>query len=278
MPPAVTAVPATITGHTSTNLPEPALSLSARAARGTGRLREYAKLALRSALHKRNLDLVRDPYPRRVATALGWLGIDTVLDIGANIGQYGSALRAGGFTGRIISCEPLPDAFAHLARRSGSDERWTALNTAAGDAPGTLEINVSANSYSSSLLPMTNAHTDAAPGSEFVRTETVPVTTVADIVREQAIDPARTLLKIDTQGYEAPVLDGAGPLVGRLAAISLELSFVPLYAGQQLFDDLVDRLRAADYVLYAIEGGFGDRRTGRMLQCDGLFVRADRVS
>jgi hypothetical protein len=103
------------------------------------------------------------------------------------------------------------------------------------------------------------------------------VTTVAELARELIFDPDRTLLKIDTQGYEAPVLDGAGPLVGTLAAISLELSFVPLYAGQQLFDDLVARLRDAGYVLYAIEGGFGDRRTGRMLQCDGLFVRADRV-
>jgi FkbM family methyltransferase len=275
MPPAVTAVPATITGHTSTNLPEPALSLSARAARGTGRLREYAKLALRSALHKRNLDLVRDPYPRRVATALGWLGIDTVLDIGANIGQYGSALRAGGFTGRIISCEPLPDAFAHLARRSGSDERWTALNTAAGDAPGTLEINVSANSYSSSLLPMTAAHLDAAPGSQFIGTEKAMVTTVADIVAEQRVDPARTLLKVDTQGYEGPVLDGAGAVLDRLAAVQLELSFVPLYDGQQLYDELVGRLGAAGFQLYALDPGFGDPRTGRMLQCDGLFVRAE---
>ena len=93
-----------------------------------------------------------------------------------------------------------------------------------------------------------------------------------------ALDPDRTLLKVDTQGFEAQVLDGAGPLLGRLAAISLELSFVPLYEGQQLFDDLVTRLRDAGYVLYALEAGFGDRRTGRMLQCDGLFVRAERVA
>lgn len=241
------------------------------------RPREYAKLALRNVLYRRHLDLVADPYPARIAATIAHLDVTTVLDVGANIGQYASALRASGYRGAIVSCEPLSDAFAHLARRASRDDRWDVVRTAVGAEPGTAEINVSANSFSSSLLTMTEAHTSAAPGSETVATESVPLTTVADLVTARGIDPDRTLLKIDTQGYEAQVLDGAGPLVGKIAAISLELSFVALYAGQQLFDDLVARLRAAGYLLYALEAGFGDRRTGRMLQCDGLFVRADRV-
>src|SRR6185437_13227556 len=128
-----------------------------------GRLRESAKMTLRSGLHRRNLDLVRNPFPVRVATALRWLGIDTVLDVGANVGQYGSALRSSGFDGRIVSCEPLPDAHAALSRRCASDPMWTALPTAVGAEPGTVSINVSANSYSSSVLPMLAAHLDAAP-------------------------------------------------------------------------------------------------------------------
>jgi FkbM family methyltransferase len=239
------------------------------------RPREYAKLALRRVLHRRHLDLVSDPYPARIAATLAHFGVTTVLDVGANIGQYATALRSSGYRGAIVSCEPLSDAFAHLQRRAAHDPRWEPLNTAVGATPGTAEINVSANSYSSSLLAMTAAHTTAAPGSETVSTETVPVITVAELAADRGLDPAQTLLKIDTQGFEAPVLDGAGPLLGQLAAISLELSFVPLYEGQQLFDDLVARLRGAGYLLYALEAGFGDRRTGRMLQCDGLFVRAD---
>lgn len=241
------------------------------------RPREYAKLALRRLLYRRRLDLVADPYPVRVAATLGHVGATTVLDVGANIGQYASALRASGYRGAIVSCEPLSDAFAHLQRRAAPDPDWTVRRTAVGSEVGAADINVSANSFSSSLLEMTDAHTGAAPGSETVAAENVPLTTVAELAGELGLDPDKTLLKIDTQGYEAQVLDGAGPLVGKLAAISVELSFVPLYAGQQLFDELVTRLRAAGYVLYAIEGGFGDRRTGRMLQCDGLFVRADLV-
>ena len=236
--------------------------------------REYAKLAVRSVLYRRRLDLVADPYPVRIATAMSWLALDTVLDVGANIGQFGSALRAGGYRGRIISCEPLHDAFGQLTRRSARDRNWTVRRVAVGAAPGELEINVAGNSFSSSLLPMMRAHAEAAPGSDFVGTQPVLVTTVADLVREFDVDPARTLLKIDTQGYEGPVLDGAGDLVGELAGVALELSFVPLYEGQQLFDDLVGRLTGRGYAWYGMEPGFAHPRTGRMLQCDALFVRS----
>lgn len=243
----------------------------------SGRAREYAKVALRSSLHRHNLDLVRNPFAARMATALRWLDADTVLDVGANIGQYGSALRASGFSGRLISCEPLPDAFGHLSRRTAGDPNWTALHTAVGAEPGSSTINVSANSFSSSMLPMTDAHRNAAPGSEFVSSVSVPVTTVREILETHRVDPERALLKIDTQGYESRVLDGAGELLQRFAAVQLELSFVPLYAGQQLFDQLVARLADEGFGVFCLDAGFADPRTGRMLQCDGVFVRTERM-
>ncbi|MFL6156050.1 MAG: FkbM family methyltransferase [Marmoricola sp.] len=241
----------------------------------SGRLAERAKVAFRSALHKRNLDLVRNPFPVQVATALKSLELGTALDIGANIGQYGQALRSSGFGGRIISCEPLSDAYPFLARRAANDPGWTTLNTAVGTEPGEIEINVSANSYSSSILPMTDAHSLAAPGSEYVRAEKVAMTTIAEILAGQKVDPTRTLLKIDTQGYEGQVLDGAGDALPTFAAVQLELSMVPLYDGAPLFEDLVTRMQAAGFGIFALDGGFSDPRTGRMLQCDGFFVRDD---
>lgn len=237
--------------------------------------REQLKVAVRSSLHKRNLDLVKDPFPRRIAASLAFFDIDTVIDVGANVGQYGASLRASGYRGRIVSLEPLSDAYLRLAKRAANDPQWTAAHTAVGAERGTLEINVSANSYSSSVLPMTSAHTGAAPGSEYVGAEKVPVTTLAALVEHHGIDPASTWLKIDTQGYEAQVLDGAGPLVGSFAAVQLELSFVPLYDGQALFDELVARLAAAGLMMFGLDAGFSDPRTGRTLQCDGVFVRAD---
>lgn len=236
---------------------------------------EYAKLGLRSALFRHDLDLIRGPFPRRVARSLSWLDVDTVLDVGANIGQYASALRHSGYRGRIVSFEPLSDAYAHLRARASRDAHWSVENTAVGAASASMSINVSANSYSSSALLVTANHLNAAPDSKVIRVEEVPVTTVIELCDRHAAKPARTLLKVDTQGYEAAVLDGAGGLLRQFAAIQLELSVVPLYTGQQLSDELTNRLEAAGFTLFGLEPGIADPVTGRLLQYDGFFVRAD---
>ena len=236
------------------------------------RLRERAKLVVRGVLQRADLDVSRGTYTNRLARTLEARGIDCVLDIGANVGQFATLTRRSGFGGRIISCEPLTGAFGQLSGRAAGDDQWVPLHTAVGRSAGETTINVSANSFSSSVLDMTDAHLISAPGSGYISSETVPMTTVRDLVAEHSVDPAHTLLKIDTQGYEEEVLAGAGDLVGEFAAIQLELSFVELYAGQQLFDDLYARMRGLGYRLQIIESGFSDA-TGRMLQCDGLFVR-----
>jgi FkbM family methyltransferase len=251
------------------------LSTRAKANQTVGRLNEYAITAVRNALHKRNLDIVRNPYWVTLVRTLGWLDIDTILDVGANIGQYGSGIQASGFRGRIVSCEPLPDAFAQLEHRVARSPMWTALNSAVGAENGTVEVNVSANSYSSSVLPVTNASVDAAPKSRVVSSVMAPLTTVQQLVATQRIRPERTLLKVDTQGYEASVLDGAGDVLKEFAAIQLELSLVTLYEGQALFYELDERLRNTGFELFSMEPGFCDPATGRMLQCDGLYVRTD---
>jgi FkbM family methyltransferase len=237
-----------------------------------GRANEYAITALRNVLHKRNLDIVRNPYWVTLVRTLGWLDLDTILDVGANIGQFGSGIRASGFQGRIVSCEPLSDAFTQLEHRAGRTPMWTALNTAVGATTGTIEINVSANSYSSSVLTVTDTCLSAAPKSRVVRSASTPITTVQQVVEAHNITPARTLLKIDTQGYEAAVLDGAGDTLSQFAAVQLELSLVELYEGQALFNELDARLRDSGFVLFSLEPGFSDPTTGRMLQCDGFYV------
>ena len=146
------------------------------------------------------------------------------------------------------------------------------LHTAVGRESGTTTINVSANSFSSSVLDMTDAHLNGAPGSGYISSETIGLTTVRDLVREHSVVPERTLLKIDTQGFEGEVLAGAGDLIDEFGAVQLELSFVELYAGQQLFDSLYQLMRSHGLRFHIIEPGFSDA-DGRMLQCDGLFVR-----
>lgn len=239
-----------------------------------GNAAERAKLGLRLSLHRAGVSIGRDPYVNRVARLLEHRGITTVLDVGANVGQYARMIRGAGFAGDILSFEPLSDAYRHLRRRSRRDGRWRAFNLAVGAEPGPSTIHVSDNSYSSSLLTMTDRHLDAAPGSEIVGQEEVEVTTVAQVVTDHQIDPSRTLLKVDTQGFERAVIAGAGPLIDDFAAVQLELSFVELYEGQELFDEGVETMRKHGLDLWIMEPGISDAN-GRLLQCDGLFARKE---
>jgi len=240
------------------------------------RLRESAKLGLRTRLSRNGLAIGRDPFSNRLARSLDHAGIDSVLDIGANVGQYAKLLRAAGFEGRIVSLEPLSGAYAVLERRASGDPLWLTLNKGAGSEECLALINVSENSFSSSLLDVTETHLGIAPHSRVVGTEKVHLTTVEQLLVDENIDAATCLLKVDTQGYESEVFAGAGDRLREFAAIQVELSLVELYRGQKLYDELVAELRELGFVLWAFETGIADQH-GRLLQVDGVFLRHDLI-
>ncbi|WP_285507005.1 FkbM family methyltransferase [Actinokineospora sp. NBRC 105648] len=229
-------------------------------------------LAKRAAL-RCGVEISRNPFSRRLAVLCERLDVRAVLDVGANSGQYATFLRQSGFRGEIVSCEPVGDAYAKLERAAALDPGWHAERLALGERPGEVEVNVAGNSYSSSVLPMLASHLDAAPESGYVRVERAEMSTVDDVLARRGLRPEHTLLKIDVQGYEWEVLAGATAVLPRLAAVQAELSLTPLYAGQRLIGDITDLLSRHGLVLWAIEPGFCDPATGRMLQCDGVFVR-----
>jgi FkbM family methyltransferase len=224
-------------------------------------------------VHRAGFDVTRETFKRRFVRSLQAHGVDTALDIGANTGQFGAALRRAGFAGRIVSLEPLQSAFDELSLHAAADPGWTVQRSAVGRTIGTLTMNIAANSVSSSPLPILDRHTDAAPGSTYVGTEDVAATTVDELVAAHAITPESTLLKIDVQGYEQAVLDGAQATLSRFAAVRTEMSLVPLYGGQVLMPELISYLGARGFALWMFEPGFVEPATGRLLQADGVFFR-----
>ena len=232
---------------------------------------------LRLLVNRAGYDVTRENFKHRFVFALREQAITSVLDIGANTGQFARALRRAKFDGDIVSVEPLSAAFDELREHTARDPRWTAQRAAVSDRPGTLTLNVAANSVSSSALPILDRHTVAAPASRYVTTENVVATTVDALVDEHGLVPETTLLKIDVQGYEQSVLDGAVETLPRFGAVRTELSLVPLYDGQALLPELVARLGEQGLELWFVEPGFTDPVTRRLLQLDGMFFRrADR--
>ena len=216
----------------------------------------------------------KSPNAQLVAV-LAHFRIACVLDVGANIGQYGAMLRAWGYPGRIVSFEPQAGAHGALARRAAADPAWqVAPPIALGARNGQIEVEVSAESDMSSILPQSALLRQVSPSSAVVRKETVPLCRLEDVAGSYLRPDERVFLKVDAQGYEAAVLAGAGRLLERLTGIQLEMSLVPLYEGERDFRAVLDDLAALGFAPYLFLPGYFERKLARQLQVDGVFMRS----
>lgn len=200
-----------------------------------------------------------------------------ILDIGANTGQFGAEVYDAGYRGRVISVEPIPAAHGDLTRRAAGYTGWVVHPaTAVGAQAGSVSFQVSANSVSSSVLPVTEATVAAAPEARQLETIDVPLTTVDQLVAAHGVERSNNLLKIDTQGYESQVLDGARQSIGVFDLVLLELSLVELYRGQTLWLDLIQRLQAVGFGVWFVQSEFVQPATGQTLQLNACFYRLGR--
>lgn len=244
-------------------------------------LPDLAKKFVKMAFGYAGLELRRsDPLSSgigRLKRLLELYEIDTVLDIGANVGQWAKSLRSASYEGDIISFEPIPEAHAMLSRRAGGDRRWiVAPPMAIGERDGEVLLNIAANSLSSSLLEMLPRHREAAPDSLTTGQIKVQLRTLDSLIGNVINDSdQRIFCKIDAQGYEMQVLRGGRILLPRIAGFQMELSLVTLYAGSMLYMEMISELKRLGFELFDIYPAFTDPNNGRVLQVDGVFFRSE---
>jgi FkbM family methyltransferase len=200
--------------------------------------------------------------------------IDLVLDVGANVGDYARELRESGYRGRIISFEPRSSAFAKLTGVASTDPLWKTVHSALGSQETTTKINVSMNAYSSSLLNIMPSHLQAEPEAKYIATEEVQVQTLDSFLPKHLENAKRLYLKIDTQGFERNVIEGARSSLSKILGIQMELSLVPLYEGETLFPEMLQFMTGLGYRLKLVEPGIHEPATGELLQVDAVFFRA----
>lgn len=198
--------------------------------------------------------------------------INTIFDVGANAGQYAEQVRLLGYKNRIISFEPLSDAFNILSRKAKSDNLWTAYNYALGDKSAKSVINIAGNSGSSSILEMLPAHLNSAPESQYIGTQEIEIRTFDSIFNEFSNPNENIMLKIDTQGFEKNVILGAKNNLKNIKIIQLEMSLISLYQNEIVFEEMLAFMDSLGFTLYSLENGFYDHVNGRLLQVDGVFV------
>jgi len=205
-------------------------------------------------------------------------GVDCVIDVGANAGQYATMLRRDvGFRGTILSFEPNPDVCAALERKAGSDSRWHVYNIALSDRDGEAEFNImAADQFSSLNAPGEGLEPIFAQRNRVARSGRVPCARLDTLLPdlEPASDARAILPKMATQGHDAQVCSGASRVLPEMVGVQSELAVRAIYEGATDYRTMIKLLERSGFVPNAIfannKGHFP-----LLVEMDGLFVRAD---
>lgn len=194
--------------------------------------------------------------------------LSTVVDIGANRGQFALAVRA--ISGaKVVSFEPLPRVAALFQKALAGDSAVTLHIAAIGERTEKKLIHLSARDDSSSLLEIGEAQSNFFPGTHEVGTLEVEVGTLDDfLTKEEIVRPA--MLKLDVQGFELQALMGCKSLIGNFDYVYCECSFVELYKNQKLAGDVIDYLHSLGLSLMGMYNPLYDA-SGNCIQADLLF-------
>lgn len=196
----------------------------------------------------------------------------TVIDVGANVGQFAIA-AANLFAGaRVYSFEPLPACFERLVKNVGKFPQVTAVQAALGETTGSVQLRVNSHSHSSSLLPLADAHRAAFPGAVELQRINVKKTTLDEALDGVELE-SPVLLKLDVQGYEAKTLRGGAELLKRVQWVVAEASLKPMYEGETLFMELARMMENSGFFFLRPVGFLPHPQTAEILQVDALFGR-----
>jgi len=234
----------------------------------------------------RYLDLLLDPsavrallaWPRfsitsfKMISALDRQGIlpRTVVDVGANAGQF--AIASAMIFSKVVvhSFEPVPEAFSALKENVKALPNIKVYPFALGERRGSCELHVNSHSLSSSILEIDRSHMEAFPDEQQVRTIEVELTTLDAVFDDIDLEPP-VLLKLDVQGYEAKTLAGATRTLARCDFVVLEASFKPMYQGEVPFTEILEIMKQKDFEFLRPVGCLSHPKTGEILQIDALF-------
>lgn len=201
--------------------------------------------------------------------------LNTVIDIGANRGQFALAVRQWVPKARVISFEPLSTPADIFRRVFAGDEQVVLHQSAIGPESIWQKMHVSARDDSSSLLPISTVQTTLFPGTEEVATTEVRVAPLAEFVSADDLQMP-SMLKLDVQGFEGDALRGCESLLERFDWVYCECSFVELYSGQKLAWEVIDWLSVRGFRLIGIYNlAYG--LNGQTIQADLLLCRKENI-
>jgi FkbM family methyltransferase len=236
--------------------------------RRRGRMR--VKQLIKSAIRNVGFDITRIRPTRQ--DFMQSRSIDTVIDVGANEGQFVREIRENGYSGRIVSFELIKEIYSKLANNVAKDQRWKGFNLGLSNRSGHAVIGVSEHTGFSSMHELTKAASIFEERSRVVRSETIKLRTLEELSDE--IEGARLFLKIDTQGHEQACLEGVGKLARRIEGVQLELPLSALYDNVWTFGEAVSFMKQLGYVpCYFSPVAYQTNDPLAMVEVDCIFRR-----
>lgn len=230
------------------------------------------RLAVRLALTGR---VHQYPEIQGLRRFLSAFAVDCLFDVGANRGQYAQMARKdAGYRGLILSFEPNPEVFAELARRAAGDRNWHVFNMALSDFDGAAQFNIMAADQFSSLK-MPSGEQDEIFTTRNLVTRTVDMqcrrleTLMPELVAAHGF--SRPFLKMDTQGHDLSVCEGAGDALSAMLGVQTELGVRPIYEGGTGYRAMIDWLEARDF----LPSAFFANNKGHfplLVEMDGIFA------
>ncbi len=204
--------------------------------------------------------------------------VDCVVDAGANVGQYARQLRRSGYRGRIVSFEPVRAAYDELARAARHDDAWWVRHEALGAEDATATIHTHDGTMSS-LLEASDFGRGWSAGLRRTRAEEVVVRRLDGVLPGLLADlPAgRVYLKMDTQGWDPQVFDGATAVLDRVVALQSELACVPIYDDMPRLPQQWAAYEAAGFESAGVFPVSFDRATVRAIEYDVVMVRPQEM-
>lgn len=201
---------------------------------------------------------------------LGNNRITTVVDGGAYKGNKAAILLEKFPAANVYCFEPQPEVFAKLTQRFADIQRCIPINKALSDRPGTADLYITPESYTSSLMQPLAADIKTSAMTQ------VAVTTLDDFMQENNIGTI-DVIKLDLQGNELPALKGGKKALADCKAVMVEVNFRERYAGCTRFEELYACLQAAGFALYKIYEIHG-YPNGAWKLGDALFMKQELLS
>jgi FkbM family methyltransferase len=204
--------------------------------------------------------------------------IQLVLDVGANEGQFIRTSLALMPKVPIYAFEPNPASVQKLQMSNWDGEKVKIFSVALGTKVGTLPLNISKFSPASSLLQPSSNLSSEFPETEIEATVDVKIERLDTLIQDIGVEQGYLLLKIDVQGFELEVLEGAIGILDQVAVIVCEVNIATLYEKQCSFESIVAFLRHYQYNLIDIGNPIRSHITHELMYLDLAFIKNELLS